>query len=160
MVGSATTLELWCSSWGPSINDVGNLEGGAKISQNCRRIVLKNCRYGEGGCQKSGKIADVVYGCSSCTYLPYPQGTFTIALVWRARNATGLSEPGWGGCTCGPGWGGVNKALPDFGRSVNPISARGGRGADYAQHITTVHPPDFQTFLPHCNALLYNRFVL
>ena len=30
---------------------------GSKICQNCRRIVLKNCRHGggEGGCQKSGK---------------------------------------------------------------------------------------------------------
>ena len=34
---------------------------GAKISQNCRRIVLKNCRYGRGGCQKSGKVVDIVY---------------------------------------------------------------------------------------------------
>ena len=48
---------------GPSINDVGNWEGeGSKIGQNCRRIVLKNCRHGGGGCQKSGKMADVVYG--------------------------------------------------------------------------------------------------
>ena len=37
---------------------------GSKIVQNCRRIVLKNCRHGGGGCQKSGKIADVVYGWS------------------------------------------------------------------------------------------------
>ena len=28
---------------------------GSKIGQNCRRIVLKNCRHGGGGCQKSRK---------------------------------------------------------------------------------------------------------
>ena len=28
---------------------------GSKIGQNCRRIVLKNCRHGGGGCRKSGK---------------------------------------------------------------------------------------------------------
>ena len=50
---------------GPSINDVGNWRGeGSKISQNCRRIVLKNSRYGGGGCLKFRKIADVVYGWS------------------------------------------------------------------------------------------------
>ena len=37
---------------------------GSKIGQNCRRIVLKNCRKERGGCQKSGKIVDVVYGWS------------------------------------------------------------------------------------------------
>ena len=37
---------------------------GSEIGQNCRRIVLKICRLGGGGCQKSGKIADVVYGWS------------------------------------------------------------------------------------------------
>ena len=36
---------------------------GSKI-QNCQRIVLKNCQHGGGGCQKSGKIADIVYGWS------------------------------------------------------------------------------------------------
>ena len=34
---------------------------------------------------------------------------------------------------------------PDFGRSVNPISTRGG-GANYAHQIILA-PPDFQTFL-------------
>ena len=28
---------------------------GSKIGQDCRQIVLKNCRHGGGGCQKSGK---------------------------------------------------------------------------------------------------------
>ena len=56
MVGSATTLELWCSSWWPSLNDVGNQGGGTKISQNCRRIVLKNCRYGRGGVKNPEKL--------------------------------------------------------------------------------------------------------
>ena len=52
---------------GLSINDVGNERGGgegSKIGQNCQRIVLKICQYEGGGCQKSGKIADVVYGWS------------------------------------------------------------------------------------------------
>ena len=35
---------------------------GSKIGQNCRWIVQKNCQHGGGGCQKSEKIADVVYG--------------------------------------------------------------------------------------------------
>ena len=39
---------------------------GSEIGQNCRRIVLKKCRLGGGGCQKSGKIADVVYGWFLC----------------------------------------------------------------------------------------------
>ena len=34
------------------------------LGQNCRRIVLKSCRKGGRGCQKSGKIADVDYGWS------------------------------------------------------------------------------------------------
>ena len=37
---------------------------GSKIGQNCRRIVLKNCQHGGGGCQKFGKNADVIYGWS------------------------------------------------------------------------------------------------
>ena len=37
---------------------------GSKIGQNCRQIVLKNCRHEGGGYQTSGKIADVVYGWS------------------------------------------------------------------------------------------------
>ena len=37
---------------------------GSKIGQNCQRIVLKNFQHGGGGCQKSGKIVDVVYGWS------------------------------------------------------------------------------------------------
>ena len=39
---------------------------------------------------------------------------------------------------------------PIFGRSVNPISTRGG--ADYAHHITTCPPPlpDFQTLRRPC----------
>ena len=50
---------------GPSINDVSNWEvEGSKTGQNCRRIVLKNYRHWGGVCQKSGKIADVVYGWS------------------------------------------------------------------------------------------------
>ena len=44
---------------GPSINNVGNWEGGrVKIGQNCRRILPTWGR----GCQKYGKNADVVYG--------------------------------------------------------------------------------------------------
>ena len=39
-------------------------EEGSKIDQNCLRIVLKNCRHGGGRCQKSRKIAYVVYGWS------------------------------------------------------------------------------------------------
>ena len=34
---------------------------GSKIDQNCPQVVLKNCRHGGGGCQKSGKIFNVVY---------------------------------------------------------------------------------------------------
>ena len=41
--------------WGPSINDVGNWEG-SKIGQNCRRIVLKNCRHGRGGVKNPEKL--------------------------------------------------------------------------------------------------------
>ena len=49
---------------GSSINDVGNWEG-SKIGQNCRQIVLKIADlHGRGGCQKSGKFANVVYGWS------------------------------------------------------------------------------------------------
>ena len=46
-------MERKLTKW-PFINDAGNWEG-SKIGQNCRRIVLKNCRHGGGGCQKSGK---------------------------------------------------------------------------------------------------------
>ena len=35
---------------------------GLKIGQNCQWIVLKNCQHGEGGCQKSRRTVDVVYG--------------------------------------------------------------------------------------------------
>ena len=42
--------------WGPFINDL-------------RQIVLKSCWHGGGGCQKSGKIADVVYAWSLVGYL-------------------------------------------------------------------------------------------
>ena len=37
---------------------------GSTICQNCQRIVLKNWQNGGEGCQKSGKIADIVYGWS------------------------------------------------------------------------------------------------
>ena len=43
---------------------------GSKIGQNCRRIVLKNCQHGGGGCQNSWKIADVVYGWSLLHHPP------------------------------------------------------------------------------------------
>jgi hypothetical protein len=52
---------------GPSIFDVGNWEGrGVKNwSKLPTSTAKKNCRYGEGGggggCQISGKIADIVY---------------------------------------------------------------------------------------------------
>ena len=36
------------------------LGGGVKFGQNYWRIILKNCKNGRGGCQNSGKIADVV----------------------------------------------------------------------------------------------------
>ena len=50
---------------GPSINDVGNWEGGGvKNWSNLPMNSTKNCQHGRGGCQKSGKIADVVYGWS------------------------------------------------------------------------------------------------
>ena len=35
---------------------------GSKNSQNYQRIVLKNCWHGGVGCQKSGKIANIIYG--------------------------------------------------------------------------------------------------
>ena len=38
--------------------------------------------------------------------------------------------------------------FPGFGRSVNPISIKGG-GADYGLHVTT-RPPDFQTCHHSC----------
>ena len=37
---------------------------GWKIGQNCWRILLKNCQYGERGVKKFRKIANVVYGWS------------------------------------------------------------------------------------------------
>ena len=47
-----------------------------------------------------------------------------------------------------PGGAGVAMSLPDFGRSVNPISTR---GADYAPHIT-IGTPGFSDLLTalHC----------
>ena len=44
-------------------------------------------------------------------------------------------------CRCQAG---LVHAPPYFGISINPIS---NRGVDYARHITTTYPPDFQTFL-------------
>ena len=51
---------------GPSINNVGNWEGeGVKNwSKLPTDSAKKTVDMGEGGCQKSGKIADVVYGWS------------------------------------------------------------------------------------------------
>ena len=49
-------------SLGPSINNVGNWEGrGVKNWSKLPTSTTKNCRYGEGGGQKSGKITDIVY---------------------------------------------------------------------------------------------------
>ena len=62
-MGNRVKLQAAAMYKGPSINDVGNFGAeGSKIGQNCRLIVLKICQNGGGGCQKSGKIADVVYG--------------------------------------------------------------------------------------------------
>ena len=50
------------------INYVGNWEG-SKIGQICRRIVYTKSLPtwpGGGGCKKSGKNAEVVYGWSLC----------------------------------------------------------------------------------------------
>ena len=45
-------------SKGPSINDVGNWEGGGEVSigQNCQRIVLKTADMGEGGVKNSEEL--------------------------------------------------------------------------------------------------------
>ena len=74
---------------GPSINDVSNWEvEGSKTGQNCRRIAIKNCRHGGVRCQKSGKIADVVYGWSFKS-----GGDTNFILVF-----TPLVIKGWPGC--------------------------------------------------------------
>ena len=54
---SKQARSLVCFPVGPSINVVGNWEGeGSKIGQNCQRIVVNNCRYGEGGDKNSEKL--------------------------------------------------------------------------------------------------------
>ena len=67
---------------------------GSKIGQNCRWIVLKNCRHGGGGCQKSGKIADVVW-----TFIPilkldviYSHFLGKLEPVWNIKNRRNSSD--------------------------------------------------------------------
>ena len=55
-----------------------------------------------------------------------------------------------------PDWGCQGMAPLDFGKSVNPISAR---GAFYAHHITILSSPDFQTFQRTCGMELRNFYL-
>ena len=53
---------------------------GSKSSQNCQRIVLKNCWHGGVGCQKSGKIANIIYGWFLIQFLFIRNNELTLLL--------------------------------------------------------------------------------
>ena len=58
-------VQNFIASWRPSINDVGNWKGGGvkNWSKLPMDSIKKTADRGRG-CQKSGKIADVIYGWS------------------------------------------------------------------------------------------------
>ena len=94
----------------------------------------------------NGKFCFVFFPCkvqaNSENQIPLFLLTSWRRLVWYFRPV------GTGGAGCKP---------PDFGRAVNAISTR---GADYAHHITTGPPPDFQTFLrPFHTTKIFSVFV-